>query len=38
MFQVAYNAIEAAGKLGEYGIICQGQDLIVKDKLLSGEV
>ena len=38
MFQGAYNAIEAAGKLGQYGIICQGQDLIVKDKLLSGEL
>ena len=38
MFQGAYNAIQAAGKLGEYGIICQGQDLIVKDKLLSGEL
>ena len=38
MFQGAYNAIEAAGKLGEYGIICQGQDLIVKEKLLSGEL
>ena len=31
MFQGAYNAIEAAGKLGQYGIICQGQDLIVKE-------
>ena len=30
--------IQAAGKLGEYGIICQGQDLIVKEKLLSGEL
>ena len=38
MFQGAYNAIVAAGKLGEYGIICQGQDLIVKEKLLSGEL
>ena len=38
MFQGAYNAIQAAGKLGEYAIICQGQDLIVKDKLLSGEL
>ena len=38
MFQGAYNAIQAAGKLGEYGIICQGQDLIVKDKLLTGEL
>ena len=38
MFQGAYNAIEAAGKLGQYGIICQGQDLIVKEKLLSGEL
>ena len=38
MFQGAYNAIEAAGKLGQYGIICQGQDLIVKEKLESGEL
>ena len=38
MFQGAYNAIMSAGKLGEYGIICQGQDLIVKEKLLSGEL
>ena len=38
MFQGAYNAIQAAGKLGQYGIICQGQDLIVKEKLLSGEL
>ena len=38
MFQGAYNAIVAAGKLGQYGIICQGQDLIVKEKLLSGEL
>ena len=38
MFQGAYNAIVAAGKLGEYGIICQGQDLIVKEKLESGEL
>jgi len=38
MFQGAYNAISAAGKLGEFGIICQGQDLIVKEKLLSGEL
>lgn len=38
MFQGAYNAIVSAGRLGEYGIICQGQDLIVKEKLLSGEL
>lgn len=38
MFQGAYNAISAANKLGEFGIICQGQDLIVKEKLLSGEL
>ena len=38
MFQGAYNAIVAAGKIGDFGIICQGQDLIVKDKLLSGEL
>jgi ribose transport system substrate-binding protein len=38
MFQGAYNAIQAAGYLGKLGIICQGQDLIVKEKLLSGEL
>ena len=38
MFQGAYNAVSAAGKLGDYGYICQGQDLIVKEKLLSGEL
>ncbi len=38
MFQGAYNALEAANRLGTCGIICQGQDLIVKDKLLSGEL
>lgn len=38
MFQGAYNAISAAGKLGQFGIICQGQDLIVKEKLESGEL
>ncbi len=38
MFQGAYNAIQAAGKLGQYGIICQGQDLIVKEKLQSDEL
>jgi ribose transport system substrate-binding protein len=38
MFQGAYNAISAAGKLGQFGIICQGQDLIVKEKLQSGEL
>jgi len=38
MFQGAYAAIEGSGYLGELGIICQGQDLIVKEKLLSGEL
>lgn len=38
MFQGAYNAISAAGRLGDFGIICQGQDLIVKEKLESGEL
>ena len=38
MFQGAYSAIEAAGYLGEMGIICQGQDLIVREKLLSKEL
>jgi ribose transport system substrate-binding protein len=38
MFQGAYAAIEAAGYLGEMGIICQGQDLIVREKLESGEL
>lgn len=38
MFQGAYNALDAAGYLGKVGIICQGQDQIVKDKLVSGEL
>ena len=38
MFQGAYSAIEAAGYVGKLGIICQGQDLIVKEKLLSGDL
>lgn len=38
MFQGAYTAIEAGGYLGKLGILCQGQDLIVKEKLLSGEL
>lgn len=38
MFQGAYNAISAAGKLEAFGLICQGQDLIVKEKLESGEL
>lgn len=38
MFQGAYNAVSAAGKLDDYDFICQGQDLIVKEKLLSGEL
>lgn len=38
MFQGAYNALQAAGYLGKVGIICQGQDLIVKEKLVSGEL
>lgn len=38
MFQGAYSAIEAAGYLGKFGLLCQGQDLIVKEKLLSGDL
>ena len=38
MFEGAYNAVSAAGKLGSFGLLCQGQDLIVKDKLESGEL
>lgn len=38
MFEGAYNAVAAAGKLGEYGLLCQGQDLIVREKLESGEL
>ena len=38
MFEGAYNALASAGKLGTCGIICQGQDLIVKEKLESGEL
>jgi ABC-type sugar transport system substrate-binding protein len=38
MFKGAYSAIEAAGDLGKFGIICQGQDLIVKEKLESGDL
>jgi len=38
MFEGAYNALASSGKLGTCGIICQGQDLIVKEKLESGEL
>ena len=38
MFEGAYNALASAGKLGTCGIICQGQDLIVREKLESGEL
>jgi ribose transport system substrate-binding protein len=38
MFQGAYSAIEAAGYVGKLGLLCQGQDLIVRDKLLAGEL
>jgi ribose transport system substrate-binding protein len=38
MFQGAYTAIEASGYLGQFGLLCQGQDLIVKAKLESGEL
>ena len=38
MFQGAYAALESAGYLGKVGVICQGQDLIVKDKLLTKEL
>lgn len=38
MFQGAYSAIKAGGYIGKFGLLCQGQDLIVKEKLLSGEL
>ena len=38
MFEGAYNALASSGKLGSCGIICQGQDLIVREKLESGEL
>lgn len=38
MFQGAYSAIQAAGYVGKLGLLCQGQDLIVKEKLLDGEL
>lgn len=38
MFEGAYNAIVAAGKLGEFGLLCQGQDLSVKEHLEKGEL
>ena len=38
MFQGAYSAIESGGYLGKLDMICQGQDLIVRDKLESGEL
>ncbi|MFA7371902.1 MAG: sugar ABC transporter substrate-binding protein, partial [Sphaerochaetaceae bacterium] len=38
MFQGAYSAIQAAGYAGKFGLFCQGQDLIVRDKLLDGEL
>lgn len=38
MFEGAYNAVAAAGKLGQYGLLCQGQDLVVREKLESGEL
>ncbi|HSK67914.1 MAG TPA: sugar ABC transporter substrate-binding protein, partial [Candidatus Limnocylindria bacterium] len=38
MFQGAYTAIEAGGYIGRLGMLCQGQDLIVREKLLSGEL
>jgi ribose transport system substrate-binding protein len=38
MFQGAYSAIQAAGYAGKFGLFCQGQDLIVKEKLLDGEL
>lgn len=38
MFQGAYSAIEAAGYVGKLGLLCQGQDLIVRDKLIAGEL
>ena len=38
LFQGAYAAVESAGFLDRIGFICQGQDLIVKEKLLTGEL
>ena len=38
MFQGAYSAIESSGYVGKVGLLCQGQDLIVKEKLLNGEL
>ena len=38
MFQGAYSALDSMGYLGKLGIICQGQDLIVREKLESGEL
>jgi len=38
MFQGAYSAIQAAGYVGKLGLLCQGQDLIVREKLLDGEL
>jgi len=38
MFQGVYSAIEAAGYVGKLGLLCQGQDLIVKNKLIAGEL
>jgi ribose transport system substrate-binding protein len=38
MFQGAYSALESAGYVGKVGIICQGQDLIVREKLESGDL
>ena len=38
MFQGAYSAVESAGYLGKMHFICQGQDLIVREKLESGEL
>jgi len=30
--------VEASGYLGQFGLLCQGQDLIVREKLESGEL
>lgn len=38
MFQGAYSAIEAGGWVGKLGLLCQGQNLIVKQKLEDGEL
>ena len=38
MFQGAYSAVESSAYLGKIGFVCQGQDLIVRDKLESGEL